>query len=223
MGGGDSLYDKIDKGIRGCKVMLSCVTTKYSLSPNCRREVSLADAIRKPIIPLLLEAITWPPEGAMSMPFTQLLYVNFCNPDIEVQNHWNVPQFDELLEKVKGYVSQVDFQTATNAKKTETTNVSEMKKASINTGNKQMMPLSSNRKLKATTEDSNKNKQDNKYDKVKAAGRTGKRKEKTKEEIKSETHSKDVDLNLNENNPQPKAEPFYVTPSQKRSSACLLM
>jgi hypothetical protein len=85
MGGGDSLYDKIDRGVRGCKVVLSCVTSKYSLSPNCRREVSLADAIKKPIIPLLLESITWPPEGPMSMVFTQLLYINFCKPNTDVQ------------------------------------------------------------------------------------------------------------------------------------------
>ena len=108
MGGGDSLYDKIDKGVRGCKVMVSCVTTKYSLSANCRREVSLADALKKPIIPLLLEQMTWPPEGPMSMPFTQLLYVDFCKPNVEIQNHWNVPEFKDLLSKIETHISAKD-------------------------------------------------------------------------------------------------------------------
>ena len=131
MGGGDSLYDKIDKGVRGCKVVVSCVTTKYSLSANCRREVSLADALKKPIIPLLLEQMTWPPEGPMSMPFTQLVYINFCKPDIEIQNHWKVPQFDELVEKVKGYVPEVDLFIKSQVKEAETNLENEKNKSKI--------------------------------------------------------------------------------------------
>ena len=79
MGAGDSLFDKIDSGIRSCSVVVSCVTQKYSLSLNCRREVSLATSIDKPIIPLLLEKMQWPPSGPMSMALTQLQYLDFTD------------------------------------------------------------------------------------------------------------------------------------------------
>ncbi|KAL4227940.1 hypothetical protein ACF0H5_013379 [Mactra antiquata] len=99
MGGGDSLYDKIDRGIRGCKVVISCVTPKYALSANCRREISLADALKKPIIPLLLEQMKWPPEGPMSMVFTEVLYVNMYR-DPDIQKSWSGKNFDEFISKV---------------------------------------------------------------------------------------------------------------------------
>ena len=104
MGGGDSLYDKIDRGMRGCKAVVSCVTQKYSLSANCRREVSLADALKKPIIPLLLEDIKWPPDGPMSMVFTQLLYINF-HRDEAVQMTWQGDQYEELRMKLGEIIS----------------------------------------------------------------------------------------------------------------------
>ncbi|XP_046350461.2 uncharacterized protein LOC124131312 [Haliotis rufescens] len=103
MGGGDSLYDKIDRGVRGCKIILSCITTKYALSANCRREVSLADALKKPIVPLLLEKITWPPSGPMSMVFTQLLYINFSK-DESVQEKWSGKEFDEMVDKINNHM-----------------------------------------------------------------------------------------------------------------------
>ncbi|XP_046377986.2 uncharacterized protein LOC124150107 [Haliotis rufescens] len=106
MGGGDSLYDKIDKGVRGAKIVLTCVTSKYSLSANCRREVSLADALKKPIVPLLLEKMTWPPSGPMSMVFTQLLYINF-GKDEAVQERWDGEKFDELLTSIDQYVPNI--------------------------------------------------------------------------------------------------------------------
>nr|XP_054756668.1 uncharacterized protein LOC129262561 [Lytechinus pictus] len=99
MGGGDPLYSKIDKGVRNAKVVVSCVTSKYALSANCRREISLSDALRKPIIPLLLEEMTWPPEGPMSMTFTQLLYIDFTN-ETTVAN-FDDEKFEELVEKIK--------------------------------------------------------------------------------------------------------------------------
>ena len=106
MGGGDSLYDKIDRGMRGCKAVVSCMTQKYSLSANCRREVSLADALKKPIIPIMLEQIKWPPDGPMSMVFTELLYINFYR-DEAVQMTWKGDQFDELVAKLNGFLPAV--------------------------------------------------------------------------------------------------------------------
>ncbi|XP_071510056.1 uncharacterized protein [Diadema antillarum] len=99
MGGGDPLYSKIDKGIRNAKVVVSCVTPKYALSANCRREVSLSDILRKPIVPLLMEQMQWPPEGSMSMPFTQLLYIDFTKE--ASQANFDDEKFDELVLKIQ--------------------------------------------------------------------------------------------------------------------------
>ena len=104
MGGGDSLFDAIDQGIRYCKVVVSHVTSKYALSANCRREISLSDALRKPIIPLLLDNITWPPEGPMSLVFTQLLYIDFKDNNAVPQQLWSGSRFDQLIAKIDGYL-----------------------------------------------------------------------------------------------------------------------
>lgn len=65
----------------------------------------MADAIKKPIVPLKLDSkMTWPPEGPMSMVFTQLVYINFCKPNEDVQNDWNCPQFTELIDKMKQHL-----------------------------------------------------------------------------------------------------------------------
>ncbi|KAI8494361.1 hypothetical protein Bbelb_281210, partial [Branchiostoma belcheri] len=103
MGGGDALYGKIDKGIRNAKVVVSCVTPKYTLSANCRREVSLADALRKPIVPLLLQDTSWPPEGPMSMAFTELLYID-CR-DERTQTDWEGAKFEELMQQVSRHAT----------------------------------------------------------------------------------------------------------------------
>ncbi|NP_001161599.1 neuralized PATS1 [Saccoglossus kowalevskii] len=75
MGGGDTLYERIDDGMRNCKVVIACMTPKYIVSHNCNREISLADSISKPIIPIMYQRIPWPPPGRMSLIFSHLLYV----------------------------------------------------------------------------------------------------------------------------------------------------
>ena len=85
------------------QVVISSVTPKYALSANCRREVSLSDALRKPVIPILMAQMTWPPEGPMSMPFAQLLYIDFTKES--TQKDFTDNKFDELLEKLKEHAT----------------------------------------------------------------------------------------------------------------------
>ena len=108
MGGGDSLYDKIDKGVRGCKVVVSCVTTKYSLSVNCRREIMLADGMEKPIIPLLLEKLPWPPEGPFSVVFSDLKYLDFTS---NTDTLWDGKVYDDLLRRINQYIPDLTLNT----------------------------------------------------------------------------------------------------------------
>ncbi|ESO98667.1 hypothetical protein LOTGIDRAFT_142474, partial [Lottia gigantea] len=122
MGGGDSLYDKIDRGIRGCKVVLSCLTEKYTLSANCRREVSLCDSLKRPIIPLLLENMSWPPRGPMSMAFTELLYIDL-HSDPGVQEKWSGSKFEEMKSKIENILpDDVTSPTQNNEKPAENKN-----------------------------------------------------------------------------------------------------
>ncbi|XP_069127352.1 uncharacterized protein [Argopecten irradians] len=103
MGGGDSLFDKIDRGVRGCKIMLSCVTTKYIVSANCRREMTLADSLKKPVVSLLLENMTWPPTGPMSTVFTQFPLIEF-NQEEDIQMTWTGIRFEDLLDQIMEHV-----------------------------------------------------------------------------------------------------------------------
>lgn len=104
--------------------MLACVTQKYSRSsksrfvsgssikcifrclklyfialPYSREELKLADELKKPIIPLLLEVMKWPPEKPMAEVFAPLTYVPF-HLEPKHQDDWNCPQFNHLLEKI---------------------------------------------------------------------------------------------------------------------------
>ena len=89
-------------------MVFSCLTPKYTKSANCRREVSLADALKKPVIPLLLEEMTWPPEGPMSMVFSELLYIPFLEMDPVTLDYWFGKNFDQVLCQVKKYIPEID-------------------------------------------------------------------------------------------------------------------
>jgi hypothetical protein len=116
MAGGDSLYEKIDSGLRNCDVVISCVTTKYGLSANCRKEIALADSLSKPIIPILLEKdMKYPPPGPMAPTLSLIKYIDFTNKYNENNMiSWNGDCFNELLERMKVYLKPNTIEKVTS-------------------------------------------------------------------------------------------------------------
>ena len=108
MGGGDSLFEKIDTGIRHATCILACVTPKYTKSINCRREMALADALKKPIVPLLLEDIgSWPPVGSMAMVFAEKSYIDFQRTN-SAGERWRGKEYELMLAHLKQVIPEVE-------------------------------------------------------------------------------------------------------------------
>ena len=85
------------------QVVICCVTQRYCKSEMCQREVTLADALRKPIIPLLFEFLDWPPAGQLALIFAKLLYI-----DMSQRPASNFPEdkLKELCLKVKSHIER---------------------------------------------------------------------------------------------------------------------
>ncbi|KAK7100922.1 uncharacterized protein [Littorina saxatilis] len=76
MGGGDHLNAKIEEGLRKCKVVVACLTPRYVASQLCTRELCLADLLQRPVVPVMLHPVPWPPPGPLALILSQLVYIN---------------------------------------------------------------------------------------------------------------------------------------------------
>lgn len=63
MGAGQQLFEQIEGAIRNSQVFIAVITEDYHASKNCNKEIALADSLGKPIIPVLFDQISWPPQG----------------------------------------------------------------------------------------------------------------------------------------------------------------
>lgn len=109
MSGGDQLFTRIYDGLARCRLVICCLTARYCASRTCVRELTLADALHKPILPLLLEPLPWPPPGPLALILSPLLYVDLCG----VGGHGGIgrrqdreSRMREIVERVGRYVSE---------------------------------------------------------------------------------------------------------------------
>ena len=68
------------------KVVVSFITKKYAKSESCEKEVALADVTSKHMLPLLMEEDAWPPNGAMALIFSRLIYTDMSTEALRLGN-----------------------------------------------------------------------------------------------------------------------------------------
>ncbi|XP_075241895.1 uncharacterized protein LOC142336837 [Convolutriloba macropyga] len=106
------LNSALDEALRNTQLVVCVVTEKYSKSKSCCAEISLANNLGLPMIPLVIEDLPphkqnpknfWPPEGEMSLPLAPLLYIDF-------REHKNETIADEKMKELK---KRIDANLAT--------------------------------------------------------------------------------------------------------------
>ncbi|KAI1290090.1 Protein maternal effect lethal 26 [Halotydeus destructor] len=113
MGGGDSLYGKIYEGVSRAKVVICCLSPRYAASRTCTREITLADVLQKPILPIILEATPWPPPGPLAIILSSLVYIDLCG----VGSHGGTgkasdteSRFRDILDRISRYITgNIDY------------------------------------------------------------------------------------------------------------------
>ena len=100
--GNETLSGQIQRTMRAASVVLSCITPKYIQSDNCMKDLALAEALHKPIVPVLLRFCPWPPEG--TQPHVRKILVKHVPIDLSNEKLFkqNLPV---LLEKIRRQIT----------------------------------------------------------------------------------------------------------------------
>ena len=68
--------------------------------------MNLSVNLGKPMIPLLMEKMSWPPKGSMGPIFSEYLFVRFftrSGEEADDNRYWPVPKFQEMLMQLNIY------------------------------------------------------------------------------------------------------------------------
>jgi len=108
MGGGDQLYSRIYSGVNNCQLFLACISPKYVCSESCKKELTLADLMKKPIIPIMMESMKWPLPGAVGLILAPLVYVDLAGSGghggVGKHADWR-RRVEDLIVRIQSYVN----------------------------------------------------------------------------------------------------------------------
>ncbi len=95
------VYFSMAEGVENCCLLVCFLTPEYQESINCKRELTYASQLHKPIIPCLVgsqdKTKKWKPSQWLGLTVTDLLYLNFTN----VNDDNFTDKCQELLKKIQ--------------------------------------------------------------------------------------------------------------------------
>ena len=100
--GHETAQSHIHRNMKSSAIIVSCITPRYLQSENCVKDLILADSLRRPIIPVLLRFVPWPPDCGMSAVkkiLARTTQVDFSNEKLYKQN------FHLLLDRVRKHLN----------------------------------------------------------------------------------------------------------------------
>ena len=100
---GHQLNTAIEKAIRGCKAAIIVLTPEYGESKNCVKEISLADAMGKPLIPIIFEDVAWPPEN-LGFYLSQTIYAKF---DGSGKQFWSKEAMTGVISQIQSHLPEI--------------------------------------------------------------------------------------------------------------------
>ena len=60
------------------QVVLCCISPKFVTSDYCMKEILLADLLKKPIMPIMIQRTAWPPPGPLALILAPLVYTDLA-------------------------------------------------------------------------------------------------------------------------------------------------
>ena len=90
--------------------MLVFISPRFVISDCCLKEVNLADLLRLPIIPVMIDKTPWPPPGSLAIILSQHIYIDLagtgghggCGRDAD----WSM-KMREMIRRLRLYTNPV--------------------------------------------------------------------------------------------------------------------
>jgi hypothetical protein len=103
--GGDDLYEKIAGGLRNSSLFICFISEQYCVSNNCKREIALADNLKKKILPVMLQREA--KNGIELYIATLNTFYAFKKPN--VFDPWSEDLYQRLEENILDLTKEITF------------------------------------------------------------------------------------------------------------------